>query len=159
MVKENWLKAMDEEIDSLSRNETWKLVSRPEGQKLIGSKWVYKRNEGIPSIEPAIFKARLVAKGFIKREGIDYYKVFSPVVKHTSIRVILAMVTHFDMELEQINVKTAFLRGKLDEMIYMRQPEGYVIKRHKDKVCLLKKSLYSLKQSPQQWYKSLMNSC
>lgn len=79
--------------------------------------------------------------------------MFSPVVKHSSIRVLLAMVALFDLELEQLDVKTAFLHGELEERIYMHQPEGFIVQGKEDHVCLLKKSLYGLKQSPRQWYK------
>ena len=99
------------------------------------------------------YKARLVAKGFAQKEGIDYNEIFSPVVKHTSIRLLLAIVAQFDLELEQMDVRTAFLHGKLEEQIYMRQPEGYIQKGQEGMVCLLRKSLYGLKQSPRQWYK------
>ena len=86
-----------------------------------------------------------MAKGYSQKEGVDYQEIFSPVVKHVSIRAILSMVAHFDMELQQMDVKTAFLHGFLDEVIYMEQPEGYVDPKHPDKVCLLKRSLYGLK--------------
>lgn len=82
-----------------------------------------------------------------------FNEVFSPVVKHSSIRVLLAMVALFDLELEQLDVKTAFLHGELEERIYMHQPEGFIVQGKEDHVCLLKKSLYGLKQSPRQWYK------
>nr|GEZ42520.1 retrotransposon protein, putative, Ty1-copia subclass [Tanacetum cinerariifolium] len=108
--------------------------------------------KGIPGVEPARFKARLVAKGFSQKEGIDYYEVFSPVVKHKTIRFLLEMVGAFNLELEQLDVKNAFLQGNLEERIYMSQPEGFNSSR-RDQVCLLKKSLYGLKQSPRQWYK------
>lgn len=94
----------------------------------------------------------MVAKGFTQREGIDYTEIFSPVVKHTSIRMLLSLVVHFDLELDQLDVKTAFLHGKLLETIYMKQPKGYEEKGREDLVCLLDKSLYGLKQSPRCWY-------
>nr|GEX88653.1 copia LTR rider [Tanacetum cinerariifolium] len=96
------------------------------------------------------YKARLVARGFTQRAGIDYNEVFSLIVRHTSIRVILALTTCKDYELEQLDVKTTFLHGNLKDVIYMKQPPGY---EQGNKVCLLKKSLYGLKQSPRQWYK------
>lgn len=124
----------------------------PKGKKAIGCKWVYRKKESI-SGRGETYKARLVAKGYSQREGIDYNEIFSPVVKHTSIRVILAMVAMHDMELEQLDVKTVFLHGDLEEEIYMQQSEGFEKEGMKNHVCRLKKSLYGLKQSPQQWYK------
>ena len=117
----------------------------------MGSKWVFKKKEGIPGVEAPRYKARLVAKGFTQVEGIDYNEIFSPVIKHCSIRVLMAIVNMYDLELEQMDVKTAFLHGELEETIYMQQPEGFV--KDNTKVCLLKKSLYGLKQSPRQWYR------
>ena len=91
---------MNEEMESLSKNQTWELVRKPDGQKLVSCKWIYKLKEGIPGVEKPRYKARLVARGFTQREGIDYTEVFSPVVKHTSIRVLLALVATQNLELE-----------------------------------------------------------
>ncbi|KAL5757095.1 hypothetical protein ACOSQ2_021841 [Xanthoceras sorbifolium] len=148
-----WLVAMQEEVESLHKNRTWDLVKPPKDKKIVGCKWVFKRKEGIPGIEDAKYKARLVAKGYSQVHGVDFNDVFSPVVKHSSIRVLLALVAMHNLELEQLDVKTAFLHGELEETIYMQQPEGFEIEGKKDHVCLLKKSLYGLKQSPRQWYK------
>ncbi|GJV20747.1 retrotransposon protein, putative, ty1-copia subclass [Tanacetum coccineum] len=116
---------MKEEIDSLRKNKTWELVDYPVRQKLVSCKWLFKIKEGIEGVQKLRYKARLVARGFTQRAGIDYNEVFSPVVQHTSIRVILALTAYKDYELEQLDVKTAFLHGNLEEVIYMRQPEGY----------------------------------
>jgi len=124
-------------------------VKLPKGAKTVGCKWIFKKNEGIPSVEDARFKARLVAKGYSQREGMDFNEIFSRVVKLISIRVLLAMVALFDLELEQLDVKIAFLHGELEETISMHQPEGFIV----DYVCQLRRSLYGLKQSPRQWYK------
>lgn len=139
---------MDEEMQSLKKNGTWELVPRPKDPKVVGCRWLYKRKEGIPGVEDDRWKARLVAKGYTQVPGINFNEVFSPIVKHASIRIMLALVTQFDLELEQLDVKTAFLHGLIEETIYMNQPEGYVKEEGNDFVCLLKKALYGLKQSP-----------
>ncbi|WJZ89462.1 hypothetical protein VitviT2T_008682 [Vitis vinifera] len=144
---------MNEKTESLQNNHTWQLVEKPKNQKIVGCKWVFKRNEGILGIEDARFKAHLVAKGYAQKEVVDFNEVFSPVVKHSSIRVLLAMVALFDLESKQLDVKTAFLYGELEKQIYMHQPKGFIILGKENHVCLLKKSLYGLKQSPRQWYK------
>jgi hypothetical protein len=128
-------------------------VKLPIGAKTVGCKWIFKKKEGIPGVEDARFKARLVAKGYSQREGMDFNEVFSPVVRHSSIRVLLAMVALYDLELEQLDVKTAFLHGELEETIYMHQPDGFIVEGKEDHVCQLRRSLYGLKQSPRQWYK------
>lgn len=148
-----WIGAMTEEIESLHKNQTWELVRPPTDQKIVGCKWVFKKKQGTPGVEDLRYKARLVAKGYTQRYGVDFNQVFSPVVKHSSIRLLLAVVARFNLELEQLDVKTAFLHGELEETIFMAQPEGFVVEGEEDHVCLLKKSLYGLKQSPRQWYK------
>ncbi|GJT44281.1 retrotransposon protein, putative, ty1-copia subclass [Tanacetum coccineum] len=119
-------------------------------QKLVSCKWLFKIKEGIKGVQKPRYKARLVAHGFTQRVCIDYNEVFSLEVRHTYIWVILALTVCKDYELEQLNVKTSFLHGNLEEVIYMRQPPGY---EQGNKVCLLKKLLYGLKQSPRQWYR------
>ena len=140
-----WLISMQEEIESLYKNETWVLVKPPARQRIVGCKWIFNIKEGIPGVEKARYKARLVAKGYSQVPGVDFNDIFSPVVKHSSIRVLLALVAMHDLELEQLDVKTAFLHGELEEDIYMQQPEGFVVEGKEDHVCLLKKSLYGLK--------------
>ena len=109
-------------------------------------KWVYKtKKDSNGNVER--YKARLVAKGFTQREGIDYHNTFSPVSKKDSFRIIMALVAHFDLELHQMDVKTAFLNGDLDEEVYMKQPEGFCLNEDSHLVCKLKKSIYGLKQA------------
>ena len=127
---DKWTGAAQDEMTSLEANETWDLIERPKGQKTIGCRSLFKRKAGIAGVEPPRHKARLVAKGYSQTEGIDYQEIFAPVVKYVSIRFILLAVTHFDMELQQMDVKTAFLHGNLDEFIVMEQPEGFVDKRY-----------------------------
>lgn len=150
---EKWIEAAVEEMVSLKKNKMWVLVDRPKDQKAIGCRWLFKRKPGIAGVEDPRHKARLVVKGYSQKEGIDYQEISAPVVKHVSIRYMLSAVTHFDMELQQMDVKTTFLHGSIEEHIVMEQPEGFVDEDHPEKVCLLKRSLYSLKQSPRQWNK------
>lgn len=124
---------MKEEINSLAKNKPWLVVDKPGKKKIVGCKWIFKYKEGIPGVEPPRFKARLVAKGFTQIEGIDYNEIFSPVVKHVSIRLMLSVVVNYDMELEQLDVKTAFLHGTLDEEIYMSQYEEFTEKGDESK--------------------------
>ena len=151
--KEKWKKSMDEEMQSLVKNHTWKLARQPKGKKSIGCKSIHTQKEGFPSKNDVRYKARLVAKGYAQKKGIDYNEVFSPVVKHSSIRILLALVAQFDMELVQMDVKTTFLHGDLEEEIYITQPDGFKVAGKENWVCKLNKSLYGLKQSPRQWYK------
>ena len=143
-----WLQAMTEEFESLQKNETWDLVELPRGKRAIGCKWIFRRKEALTEKDGEKFKARLVAKGYVQKEGVDYNEIFSPVVKHTSIRILLAIVAIQDLDLEQLDVKTAFLHGNLEETIYMNQPEGFKQLDKENMVCKLKKSLYGLKQFP-----------
>jgi hypothetical protein len=146
-----WKKAMVEEMDALDKNEAWDIVELPAGRKSVGRKWLFKKKfnaEG--KVEK--YKAQLVAKGYSQVEGIDFGEIFSPVAKLTSIRFLLSIAVTFDLEVEQMDVKTTFLHGDLEEEIYMKQPEGFVVKGKKELVCKLKKSLYDLKQSPRMWY-------
>ncbi|GKC38890.1 retrotransposon protein, putative, ty1-copia subclass, partial [Tanacetum coccineum] len=124
-LSSKWKTAMKEEMDSLKKKKTWELVDHPVGQKLVSCKWLFKIKEGIEGVQKPRYKARLVARGFTQRAVIDYNEVFSLVVRHTFIRVILALTACKDYELEQLDVKTAFLHGNLEEVIYMRHPPGY----------------------------------
>jgi len=144
---------MNEEIESLHKNGTWALTELPKGKRPLRCKRIYKKKDDIPEVEDPRCKAQLVVKGFNQKEGIDFNEVFSPVVRHTSIRVLLAFVALFDLELEQLDVKTAFLHGELEEEIYILQPEGFITPGKEHLVCRLKKSLSGLKQAPRQWYK------
>ena len=103
---------------------------------------VYTKKQGSPNQTTLRYKARLIAKGFTQKEGIDYKKVFSPVIKHTSICILLALVAKYKLELAQLDVKMAFLHGDLEEEIYMTQPCGFKVAGKENRVCRLSKSLY-----------------
>ena len=123
----------------------------PNGVKVVGCKWVFKtKNDSPGNIER--HKARLIAKRFTQREGIDYMETFSPVSKKDSLRIIMALVAHFDFDLHQMDVKTTFLNGNLEENVYMKQPKEFSSSEGKHLICKLKKSIYGLKQVFCQWY-------
>ena len=149
-----WKEAMELEFQSLIDNKTWELVPLPKDRKSIGCKWIYKiKYNADGSVER--YKARLVALGYLQKEGIDYTETFAPVAKMTSIRTLLALAAIDDAEIHQMDVKTAFLNGDLEEEIYMDQPKGFSSKSKEDMVCKLSKTIYGLKQSPRAWYKKI----
>nr|ABA94411.1 transposon protein, putative, unclassified [Oryza sativa Japonica Group] len=146
-----WLEVMKDEMKLMKLNNVWDLEEIPKGDKTVGCKWVYKtKYDSRGNIEK--FKARLVAKGFTQREGIDYNETFSPVSCKDSFRIIMALVAHYDLELHQMDVKTTFLNGDLEEKVYMAQPKGFVMKGNGNMGCRLKRSIYELKQASRQWY-------
>ncbi|KAK9043534.1 hypothetical protein V6N11_071870 [Hibiscus sabdariffa] len=122
---EKWLEAMRSEMDSMSEKQVWTLVEPPEGIKPIGCKWVFKKKTDMDG-NVQTYKGRLVAKGFRQIHGVDYDETFSPVAMFKSIRILLAVAAFHDYEIWQMDVKTAFLNGKLEEDAYMTQPEGFV---------------------------------
>ena len=123
-----------------------------EGSKRVGCKWVFKtKRDSNGNIER--FKARLIAKGYTQKDGIDYKETFSPVSKKDSLKIIMALVAQYDLKLHQMDVKTAFLNGDIEEEIYMDQPEGFSMDGKDHMVCKLKKSIYGLKQASRQWYR------
>ena len=150
--KKEWVDAMQDEMKSLHENNTFELVKLPKGKRALKNRWVYRVKQEEHTSQPR-YKARLVIKGFSQKKGIDFDEIFSPVVKMSSIRVVLGLAASLDLEVEQMDVKTAFLHGDLDKEIYMEQPEGFKVKEKEDCVCKLNKSLYGLKQAPRQWYK------
>jgi len=143
-----WRAAMSDEFQALITNGTWTLCPRPLHQNVLRNKWVYRiKHKPDGSVER--FKARLVAKGFEQQNGVDYTETFSPVIKASTIRIVLALVVHFDWPIRQLDVSNAFLHGSLMEEVYMEQPQGFIDPSKPDHVCRLHKSIYGLKQAPE----------
>jgi hypothetical protein len=149
-----WEASMQEEYGSLMANGTWELVPLPKDRKSVGCKWVF-RTKRDASGHIVRHKARLVAKGYSQVEGVDFNETFAPIAKFTTIRCMLAIGAAMDLEIHQMDVKTAFLNGELEEDIYMDQPQGFMQDGKEHLVCKLKKSLYGLKQSPRAWYQCI----
>ena len=150
IANKKWKDAMDEEIRAIEKNDTWELTKLPKGHKPIGVKWIYKtKRKANGDVER--HKARLVVKGYSQRHGIDYDEVFAPVVRLETIRLIIALAAHNHWKIHQMDVKSAFLNGILEEEVYVEQPLGYEVKGEEDKVLRLKKALYGLKQAPRAW--------
>ncbi|KAJ0781817.1 putative RNA-directed DNA polymerase [Helianthus annuus] len=149
-----WIAAMHEEIDALKYNNTWTLVPRPSDTNVVGSKWVYRiKYHSDGSIER--YKARLVAQGYTQIPGLDYSHTFSPVVKASTVRIVLSLAVLNDWKLHQLDVKNAFLNGNLTETVFMEQPPGFIHPQYPNHVCRLTKALYGLKQAPRAWFQRL----
>jgi hypothetical protein len=149
-----WQKAMDKEIASLLENETWSVKTVLEGVKPVPVKWVYKtKRDANGNVER--YKGRVVAKGFKQKHGIDYEEVFAPVSRHPTVRALLVVAAVRDLKIKQLDIKTAFLNGDLEEEIWCDQPEGYS-QGGPEKKCRLKKALYGVKQAPRAWYLKLV---
>eukprot|EP00253_Pinus_taeda_P015738 PITA_15738 len=141
---------MQEEYSSIMKNDVWKVVPRPEGKSVVTSRWIYKVNHAADgSFEK--FKARFVARGFSQVEGVDYEETFTPVARYTSIRSIISIAAEMGWKIHQMDVKTAFLNGFIQEEVYIEQPLGFEVHGKESHVCRLKKALYGLKQAPRAW--------
>lgn len=148
-----WKRAIEDELNSMYKNNVWTLVKLPEGMNLVDNKWVFKvkRNEKGEIIR---HKARLVARGFSQVKGFDYNETYAPVARLTSLRILFAISIHEDLRLHQMDVKTAFLYGEIEEDVYMKQPQGF---EKGDDVCKLNRTIYGLKQSSRKWYERFHN--
>lgn len=129
-------------------------MSRPKDKNVIGTKWVF-RNKMNKQGEVVRNKARLVCKGYSQQEGIDYEETYAPIARIKEIRMFLAYAMNKKFKVYQMDVKSAFLNGELEEGIYIEKPEGFPLLEDKDMVCKLKKSLYGLKEAPRTWYARL----
>lgn len=148
--KQEWCVAIERELDSLHKCNAWKLVDRPENRNIVKNKWVFntkKNGEG----EIIQHEARLVAKGFSQQFGVDYEEVYSPIIRHSTMRVLFALASHQNLNIDHLDVETAFLNGDLTEDIFMEQPQGFAQEGQEKKVCQLNKAIYGLKQSSRVW--------
>ena len=153
MLKE-WIDACKDEIQSIEKNEVWKLVDLPVGAKPIGLRWIFKiKRNSDGSINK--YKARLVAKGYVQQQGIDFDEVFAPVARLETIRLLIGVAATNGWQVHHLDVKTAFLHGELKEIVYVTQPEGFEVKGSEIKVYKLNKALYGLRQAPRAWNNKL----
>ena len=155
--EEIWMRAMREEMLAIDRNDTWELVTPPTNCRPIGLKWIFKLKKN-PQGEVIKHKARLVVKGYSQRKGLDYDEIYAPVVRFETIRMLIALAALKNWKIHHLDVKSAFLNGEINEVIYVKQPEGFLVKGKEGYVLRLKKALYGLKQAPRAWYFKL-HSC
>lgn len=149
-----WRAAMLAEFNSQVKNHTWDLEAACEGMNIVGCHWIFTIKYH-PNGEIDRYKARLVAKGYHQQPGVDYTDTFSPVIKPTTIRIVLGLAVNNSWPIRQIDVNTAFLQGHLKEEVFISQPPGFVDRDNPTKVCRLRKALYGLKQAPRAWYSEL----
>lgn len=150
--REKWKAAMDKEYDALIQNQVWDLTGLPEAKKAIKSKCVFKTKTDDTG-KVVDYKARLVAKGCSQKYGTDFNETFSPVTRYSKIRTLLCLGLQLGMDIDHLDVTTAFLNGELKEEVYLEQPEGYIL--GKNKVCKLKRAIYGLKQASRVWYEKI----
>jgi len=142
-----WLDAMVEEYNSIMVNYVWEVVPRPQDKLVVGSRWIYNiKYAVVGSVEK--YKARFLTKGYVQKEGIEYEETFAPVASYTSIRTVISLAAQMGSEIHQMDVKTTFLNGVVEEDVYIEQLEGFETHEKKSHVCILKKALYGLKQAP-----------
>ena len=144
---EGWILAMQEELNQFKRNDVWTLVQKPKDKSIIGTKWIFK-NKLDEDGKVVRNKARLVAQGYSQQEGIDFTETFAPVARLEAIRILLSFAAHHSMRLYQMDVKSAFLNGIINEEVFVKQPPGFEDENFPEHVFKLKKALYGLKQAP-----------
>ncbi|UOH83756.1 hypothetical protein LQV05_006493 [Cryptococcus neoformans] len=153
--RDKWHQAVESELNTLKSKGTWSEVSQvPDGRKLVGCKWVFKRKLDADG-NVAKYKARLVAQGFFQQPGLDYEATFAPVSRSTTFRLLMTIAATYDLELHQADVEGAYLNGDLDRDIFMRVPKGYTPQNPGTTALKLNKTIYGLKQSGREWWKVL----
>jgi hypothetical protein len=149
--KKEWADSMTEEYQSIIKNDLWEIVPIPKSKDVVSSKWLFKiKHVADGSIEK--YKARFVARGFSKKEGIDYEETFTPMARYTFIKTIIALAAKMKWKLHQMDVKTTFLNGVIEEEVYIEKTQGFEVEDRKSHVCRLKKALYRLKKALRAWY-------
>ncbi|CAN0494520.1 unnamed protein product, partial [Discosporangium mesarthrocarpum] len=148
---DKWVKAINDEYNSLMEQNTWDLVLLPPGRKLVGSRWLFRIKTN------GRYKPRFVAQGLSQIPGVDYFATFAPVARMNSVRLLLSLAADYNWDLVHLDVKTAFLQSELNEEIYVRQPRGF--EKHSPSgapyACVFARSLYGLCQSPASWFSTI----
>ena len=147
---------MQEKLSQVTRNEVWDLVPRPQDANVIGTKWIFKKKSN-ENRNITRNKAYLVAQGYTQVEGIDFDKTLASIARLESIRLLVAFVCTLHLKLYQMDAKSAFLNGYLNEEVFVAQPKGFEDPTHPEHVYKLKKALYGLKQALRSWYEKLSN--
>jgi len=155
---DGWILAMQEELNQFQINDVWDLVPKPQQKNIIGTKWIF-RNKLNEQGEVIRNKARLIAQGYSQQEGRDYTETFASIARLEAIRLLLSYAVNHGIILYQMDVKSAFLNGVMEEEVFVKQPPGFEDLKNPDHVYKLKKSLYGLKQAPKAWYDRLSNLC
>jgi hypothetical protein len=150
LADEFWIEAMQEELNQFKRSDVWDLVPRPEGVNVIGTKWIFKNKLAVTRN-----KARLVAQSYTQIEGLDFNEIFAPVARLESIRLLIGVSCILKFKQVQIDVKSSFLNGYLNDEVYVEQPKGFIEPSFPSHVYRLMKALYVLKQAPRAWYERL----
>jgi hypothetical protein len=147
---------MHEELDNFTHNEVWKLVKRPSGHDVIGTKWVFqnKKDENGLIVRN---KVRLVAQGYSQVEGLDFDETFAPIARLEAIQILFTYATSYNIKLYEMDLKSAFLNGKINELVYVEQPPDFEDSKKSNHVYKLSKVLYGLKQAPHAWYERLLD--
>jgi hypothetical protein len=146
-----WKDAMLEEYRSIIKNNVWDIVPRPKDKSMVYSKWIYKIKHAVDG-SVGKFKASFLARGFTQKEGINCEDTFSPVSRYTSIQTIISLASVLGWKLHEMDVKTTFLNGKIEQEVFVEQPDGFVLHNKGTHVCKLRKALYGLKKVPRVWY-------
>ena len=149
-----WRPACEAKYDILMGYHTWKLIKKLPSGNIVRCWWTFRvKRDNLGAVNK--FKARLIAQGFSQVKGLDYSETFSPIIKFTTIRLMIALACRYNLELHHINIKGTYLNGKLEDDIYMCQPEGFTAKGEEHLVCKLYRSMYRLKQSGHVWHQTL----